>query len=162
MKLTIDITREDYADFNKFHFMQTRLNRTILTGVLAVLILEYILNRDGFDLTATIISSLVCIVFYCWAIYRSLNRTKNIPDNDGTILGPKEMEFGDDKITYSTKNSQGTCEWTSIKYLKESSKAFYLYMDANMAMIIPKRTFMTDTALEDFRKLVGTKVTKKK
>lgn len=159
MKFTVDITREDYSDFNKFHFMKTRLNRTILTGLLTVIVLEYLLNRNEFDLTVTIISSLACVLVYSWAIYRSLNKTKKIPDNDGTILGPKEMEFADDKISYSSKNSQGTCEWTSIKFLRESSKAFYLYMDTNMAMLVPKRTFTTDNELEDFRKIISRKVT---
>jgi len=115
MKLTIDITREDYSDFNKFHFINTKLKRTIFTGLLTVILLEYLLNRTQFNLTATIISSIACIAIYYWAINRSLNKTKNIPDNDGTILGPKEMEFADDKISYSTKNSQGTCEWSEIK-----------------------------------------------
>jgi hypothetical protein len=158
MKLTIDITREDYSDFNKFHFMNTKLKRTIFIGLLTVILLEYLLNRTQFDLTATIISSIACIVIYFWAINRSLNKTKNIPDNDGTILGLKEMEFADDKISYSTKNSQGTCEWSSIKYLKESSKAFYLYMDTNMALLIPKRTFTTENELEDFRKILNKKI----
>ena len=159
MKLTIDISREDYSDFNKFHFMNTKLKQTILYGVLLVIVLEYLLNRNEFNLTATIISSIGCLGVFWWAINRSLNKTKNIPDNDGTILGQKEMEFGDDKITYTTKNSQGTCEWASVKYLKESPKAFYLYMDANMAMLVPKRTFGTEDELEEFRNIINKKVT---
>jgi Ca2+/Na+ antiporter len=158
MKLTIDITREDYSDFNKFHFIKTKLKRSILIGLLTLISMEYFVNRDHFDLTLTIIISIVCIVVYCWATYQGLNKTKNTPDNDGAILGPKEMEFGDDKISYATKNSQGSYDWTSIKYLRESSKAFYLYVDTNMAMLVPKRTFGNENELEDFRKIISKKV----
>ena len=160
MKLTIDITREDYSDFNTFHFLKTRLTRTLLTGLLTLVAVEYLINRNQFDLGLTIFSSIVCIVVYFWAVYRSLKKTKNIPDNDGSILGPKHMEFADDKIYYSTKNSQGNCEWSSIKYLKENSKAFYLYMDANMAILVPKRIFVNSDDLNSFRKIINSKVTR--
>ena len=158
MKLIVNITREDYSDFNKFHFLKTRLNRTIIIGLLTVIILQYLLNRPEFNLIATVISTIACIVIYIFMIYRSLNRTKNIPDSDGTILGQKEMEFKDDRIIYSTKNSQGTCEWASIKSLKENSTAFYLYMDTNMAMLIPKRSFISNQEQENFRKLIRQKI----
>lgn len=161
MKLTIDISRQDYADFNKFHFLKTKLKRTLITGALTVIILQLFLNREQFDLTATIISSVACILVYVFAINRSLNKTKSIPDNDGTILGQKEMEFAEDKIIYKTANSEGSSDWTTIKKLEESSKAFYLYMDTNMAMLVPKRVFKDKSDEEIFKTLIRQKINAK-
>lgn len=158
MKLTIDISRQDYADFNKFHFFKTRLKRTVITGVLTVILLQLFLNRQQFNLTATIITSATCVVVYVFAINRSLNKTKSIPDNDGAILGQKEMEFAEDKIFYKTANSEGSSAWTTIKKLEENSKAFYLYMDTNMAMLVPKRVFKDKSDEETFKTLVKRKI----
>ncbi|MFI5218853.1 MAG: YcxB family protein [Bacteroidia bacterium] len=158
MRLQIDITRQDYSDFNKFHFRQTKMKRTIIIGMLTVIIVQLFLNREQFDLIATIISTIVCIVVYVFMINRSLNKTKNIPDNNGTILGEKEIDFTDDKIIYKTRDSQGSSNWNTIKNLKESPKAFYLYMDTNMAMLIPKRVFKDTNETEEFRKLVNRKI----
>lgn len=158
MKLTFDISRQDYADFNKFHFLKTKLKRTVITGVLTVVLLQFFLNREQFDLTATIISSIVCVLFYFFAINRSLIKTKNVPENNGTILGQKEIEFTEDKIIYKTANSEGSCAWSTIKKLEESSKAFYLYMDSNLAILLPKRVFKDFSEEETFKKLVRQKI----
>ena len=158
MKLTIDISRQEYSDFNKFHFIKTRLKRTIITGVLTVIILQFFLNREHFNLTATVVSSIACVLVYGFAINRSLNKTKSIPDNDGAILGQKVMEFTEDKITFKTTNSEGSSDWRTIKKLEESSKAFYLYMDTNMAMLVPKRVFKDKSDEDAFKILVRQKI----
>lgn len=158
MKLTFVISRQDYADFNKFHFFKTRLKRTVITGLLTVIIMQLFLNREQFNLTATIFSTAVCLAVYVFAINRSLNRTKSIPDNDGTILGRKEIEFTDDRIFYKTANSGGSGAWTTIKKLEEYSKAFYLYMDTNMAMLVPKRVFKDKSEEETFKTFVIQKI----
>lgn len=161
MKLTFDITRQDYLEFNKFHFFDTKLNRTIITGASTVVILQLFLNREQFNWTATVISSIACILVYIFVINRSLNRTKNIPKKNGTILGQKEIEFTDDKITYKTSNSEGSSDWSAIKVLKESSKAFYLYMDTNMAILVPKRVFNNTIEEAEFRNLINRKINNK-
>jgi hypothetical protein len=158
MKLTIDISRQDYVDFNKFHFYKTHLKRTVITGIVTVILMLFILNRRKFDMTLSLVSSIGSMLVYTLAIYWNLNRTKNIPNNDGTILGEKNFEFTEDKIIYKTVNSEGSSSWSSIMKFEESSKAFYLYMDTNMAMPIPKRFFKDKTEEDAFRTLVRQKI----
>ena len=158
MKLTIDISRQDYADFNTFHFLKTKLRRTVITGTLTLIILQLFLNRKQFDLTMTVVSSIFFVCVYVFAINRSLNKTKSIPDNEGTILGQKDVVFAEDKITYKTENSEGSSNWKTIKKLEESSKAFYLYMDTNMAMLVPKRVFKDKSDENAFKTLVRKKI----
>ncbi|MCC5916615.1 MAG: YcxB family protein [Cryomorphaceae bacterium] len=158
MRLTIDISRQDYADFNKFHFFKTKLKRTVMVGALTIIFLQLFLNREQFDLTLTVISSIVCVIVYVFVIYRGLNKTKSIPNNDGAILGQKEVEFAEDKIIYKTANSEGSSDWTTIKKLEESSKAFYLYMDANMAILVPKKVFKDKADEDAFKTMVRQKM----
>jgi len=158
MKVTIDISRQDYAEFNKFHFFRTKLKKTIIVGILSVIFLQLLLNLEQFELTATIISSVAFVLLYVFGIYRSLNKTRSIPENDGTILGQKTIEFAEDKIAYKTSNSEGSYNWSTIKKLEESSKAFYLYMDTNVAMLVPKRVFKNKLDEEKFKTLVGQKI----
>ncbi len=157
MKIVTDITRQDYFEFNRYHFLQTRLTDSVLMGILILFVLQLLLNWESFKFTTTIVSTIVFVIIYGISIISSLNKTKYIPENNGAILGVKEFEFTENSIFYKTNNSQGTYQWTSIKHLKESPKAFYLYADANLAMLVPKRTFKDTAELEDFRNLITRK-----
>ena len=63
-----------------------------------------------------------------------------------------------DKITFKTTNSEGSSDWKTKKKLEESSKAFYLYMDTNMAMLVPKRVFKDKSDEDAFKILVRQKI----
>lgn len=158
MKLSFEINREDYADFNKFHFLKTRLKRTILTGTITILALQLILNKDDFNLTATTISTLVCIILYFLIYYVFLNNTKNIPSDNGTILGQRDMEFADNEIRCKTDTSNTTSAWTTIKTLEKGRNSFYLYVDTNMAYIIPKRIFSSIDQQDKFEGFIMDKI----
>ncbi len=160
MKLNIDITREDYADFNKFHFMKTRLKQSIIAIVCTLLIVQYFLNSDGFDLMRTTVSSLFGIVVYIFILYRSYVVIKRIPLENGYILGKKEVEFTEERYFYKTRNSEASTGWDAIKSIEEGKTAFYLFMDTNMAMIIPKRTFKDESEMCYFKDLVTRKIQK--
>jgi hypothetical protein len=158
MKLQVEITRQDYSDLNKFHFVHTRLKKTIIMSILILCFSQFILNYQHFDLIVTIISTILFVAAYSFGIIRSLNKTSNIPDKNGSILGTKDFEFTDDKIIYKSQNSEGSNDWSKIRNLQEGKKAFYLYMDTNMAILIPKRIFKDNTEMTEFRDLVNKKI----
>ncbi len=158
MKLIIDISRDDYADFNKFHYLKYNLKRTILYPVLALIFILYYVNREGFNLTSTLITPFIFVIVYVLSINRTINRTKKIPNNDGAILGEKEYEFSDDIISYKTNNAEGSLNWSTVLKLEESTNAFYLYMDTNMALIVPKRVFKDQAEEEAFKNIVKGKI----
>lgn len=158
MKLIYDITRQDYADFNKFHFFSTQFKKRVILLLLLLVILQLALNFEEFDIKMTLFSSIIAILVYYFVILIVLKRTKNIPDNAGAILGQKELEFTEDRISFKTANSEGSSEWRTMKKLEESSTAFYLYMDTNMAMMVPKRAFDNKSNEDEFRELVLRKI----
>lgn len=158
MTIEIDINRQDYSDFNKHHFVKTRLTRTIITGVLTIVILEWFLNKGTFDMTATVISATVCGLVYVFLIFRQLQNTKNIPKDDGTILGKKSLQFNDNEIICKAIDSTTDLKWTTVKSIDDGKSAFYLYLDTNMAIIVPKRHFTNDKEQKQFVDLVKTKI----
>jgi hypothetical protein len=158
MKFIVDFTREDYADFAKFHFRKKSLVKIIIFFVVFIALLQLYINRDGFSLNRTIYSSLAGAIAAFIMMYISLNNTKNIPKDDGTILGEKEMEFNEEGISYRMANAEGSQRWQSIKSLEESSKAFYLYMDTVMAIAVPKRVFKDKIEEAAFRDMVKQKI----
>ncbi|TCD11251.1 YcxB family protein [Pedobacter frigidisoli] len=155
MTITIDITRQDYYELNKFHFKQTKLKNTIIIGIVVTTLILFFVNKDGFDITITLLIIIVCSFGIILGINRNLKSTKNLPDEQGSILGERVIQFTDDKISYKMKNAQGINEWDSVKSLKESSTAFYLYLDTAVAIIIPKRYFEDADQIKDFKILVN-------
>ena len=115
MKLEFEITRKDYVDFNKFHFIKYRLKRSALTIAIVLIVLQLILNGDHFSLGSTIFSTMAALLVYFGIIYFALKNSKKIPSEGGSILGKREMEFLEDKITYKSETSEGSRTWASIK-----------------------------------------------
>ena len=152
MKLEIEITRQDYVDFNTFIFFKTRVWRTVLTGIIGLVVMQVLINlsRTHIDMGGLIVSSAFYIAAYCFLIYRGLLKAKKAPQADGSILGHKVVEFTEDGISAKDKDSQSQYNWSAIKSIEESKKAFYLFIDTNMAMVIPKRSFENEFERQSF------------
>lgn len=160
MTIEIDITREDYSDFNIHHFVKTRLLRTVLTGIATIILMEYLLNRDGFHLIATVVSVFVCIIIYVVLIVTQLQKTSNIPKDGGTILGIKILQFNEDSIICKASDSTTDFKWSLISRIDNGKKAIYLYLETNMAIIIPKRYFSTESEQIEFIEFVNKRINK--
>jgi YcxB-like protein len=152
MKLEIEITRQDYVDFNVYHFLKARLTNAIMVGTTGLIFLQFIFNKDktAIHLDVLIVSSLLYIIFYALILYYSLDRTRKIPDDKGPTLGKKELEFTTEYFRCKDKDSMCQYNWTVIKNMGESKKAYYLFIDANMAIIIPKRYFPDKNQEKEF------------
>lgn len=153
MKLEIEITRQDYFDFNVYNFIKTRLPKTILVCVTGLIFLQFMLNKDeiGIDWMRVLISSLFYLILSFLYLYYILNKTRKVPNKNGAILGKKEYVFTDEYISYKGKDSTGQYNWSAIKTLGESKKAFYLYVDVIAAFVIPKRYFIDKAQEQEFK-----------
>jgi hypothetical protein len=160
MKIEIDITRQDYLNFNLFHFRKKSLVRTGIIGLIGLIILQYEINKEkeSVSIIAVLISSIIYILIFSLIMYFSLVRSKSVPKDNGSFLGEKLYDFGDDHISFSDKDSDGRFQWHAIKSLAEDSKAFYLYLDTIMALVIPKRYFVDKFQENAFRNYVQSKL----
>ncbi len=159
MKLVVDITREDYADFAKHHFMKNGLRKSIIMYSIAYIIIQlYFLINYGINLFAIIFSTVIFWLTCFLLIYFRLKSTKKIPLKDGSFLSDTEYIFLEEKILYKSKDSEGSLNWSIIKRFDNGKKAFYLYTDSLIAYVIPKRVFQNEEEMIVFRNLVERKI----
>ncbi len=159
MKLETEINRQDYMDFNKFHYYKTSLKKTNYTFFIGFAVFQLFLNRHGFDMFATIIATIVGLIFLYYAMNYNFTNTKKIPMDDGAILGKSDIELTDESLIMKNKNSFSNYDWAAIKSIENGKTALYLYLDTNMAIIIPKRHFKNELEEDDFTDFVEARIT---
>ena len=160
MRLQVDITRQDFLDFNIHHYKKNQMTSTIVTGTIGLLVVLFLLHRDktSLDFGVIGITIFVYVISYFLILKYLLKRSKNIPQEHGALLGVKEFNFGDERIEYADKNSSGQYLWSAITKISESKNALYLFLDSNMAIVIPKRSFRDKGHEEDFKSHVGKRI----
>lgn len=153
MKLQVEITRQDFSDFMMHHYVQNRLGKTIATGLAGLIVLMYFSNKDeaSIDWVINLITAVVYIIIFSALIYFPLRNSRKVPAENGAFLGVKEYDFAENEILCADKDSSGRYSWSAVKKLTESKKAFYLYVDNNMAFVIPKRALHDKAGVEAFR-----------
>jgi hypothetical protein len=151
MKLTVEISRKDYADFNKFHFIKIRMKRSVFTAGLIFLFFMIYLKEDG--IWIALAYSLFSVALYILLLYIALSRTGKVPKDDSSILGRREMEFGEKDISCITENSSSNHNWKLVKNFEQGKNAYYIYVDVNMVYIIPKRYFETEESRKSFEEM---------
>jgi hypothetical protein len=158
MKLQIEITREDFLNFNVDHFLKTQLKKTILFAVLGLLVLQIAIHRDkvSLDLTAIAVSTVMFSSIYFLILYFQLQRSKRMPTDDGSILGWKTLDFSEEGLSYSDRASNGIYRWDAIKSIVKTKNAVYLYIDAHMAIMIPSRFIATENLKNEFQSILDT------
>lgn len=155
MNVHVDISRQDYADFNKAHFFRTRFLRSLATVCITLLVLQFVLyNQYKPSVLNIIVSSLVFIVIYACLVYYRLEGTRNVPVENGSILGKREFLFNDEGITCKAGTNTSHSTWATVKKFYAGKTAFYIYVDTNMAYIIPRRDFTGPEQQSEFITLV--------
>jgi len=76
MNVAVDITGQDYADFNIFRFLKHQLTRTIMVTLLAIAGVQYLLYSNTTGISPVIITLAVSVVFCFYLVYYRLNKTK--------------------------------------------------------------------------------------
>jgi len=143
MKIEIEITRDDYLSFNLYHFRKRNLVKTIITGLGGLLILQLAvnINNSSVNIETILMTTFLYVSIFSLLMYMNLVKTKGIPKDGGAFLGWKKYDFADDYILFQDKDSDGRFQWNVIKSVEEDRKAFYLYIDNILAIVIPKRYF---------------------
>jgi len=161
MKMEIEITEEDHADFNRFYFVRSKLKSSVFVAFAALIILEIFLNKDGLHLLATVISSLTLVVLYFALIYVAMAATKKVPASEGTVLGTRKIEFTDEGIRCSTHDKSTLSKWSDIKKIEQGFSALYIYTNGGHAYIIPKRYFTGRKEQDEFEASIKEKIGKR-
>jgi hypothetical protein len=85
------------------------------------------------------------------------NEQKKIlePKENGFVFGPTVYEFTDEGINIKKDNSESFTRWDTVENVFNAKEYFYIFVDHNLAYIIPKRTFLSQEKLNEFQSLLN-------
>ncbi len=86
-----------------------------------------------------------------------LNEQKKIlePKENGFVLGPTVYKFTDKGICIRKDNNESFTRWDTVEKVFDAKEYFYIFIDHNLAYIIPKRTFLSSEKLQEFVSLLN-------
>ncbi|WP_207420246.1 YcxB family protein [Desertivirga brevis] len=159
MEISVEITKEDYLNFNKFYFQKKKSKqRYIRTGIFSVLLALLVRADYTFDLEAFILITIGTFVFQLLMLQVFLPPLMKLmghtPAKNGSILGKRVFRITDEGITEESENSTSFHKWKSVKSVDENDRSLFIFVDTIAAYIIPKRYFENDEHLASFSKLV--------
>ncbi len=156
MDVTIDITRMDYWEFNKYAILNiAKYRNNFLFSMISVPLLSFIIMLFiKLPFTYSLISSLVLgALADLLLIYFSKKAIMKFHDDGEGFLGRHVIKIGSDGLTESTSVNQSFHSWKGIKLIKQNENYIFIFIDKAIAHIIPKRCFSSKKEAEDFYNL---------
>jgi hypothetical protein len=85
------------------------------------------------------------------------NEQKKIlePKENGFVFGPTVYEFTDEGISIKKDNNESFTRWDTVEKVFDAKEYFYIFIDYNLAYIIPKRAFLSSEKLQEFLLLLN-------
>src|SRR6185503_7263853 len=141
MEVNIEITRSDYADFNRYYFLKKGLKKRIYIVILVAFLLPLIGNaRKPFSITAyfsmVIIAGLMFGILYLGGMMLVMSRTGRLPSDKGSILGKKKFIISGEGITAESENGKTFTMWTGIQSVSENKNSIFIFCDTIAAFVI--------------------------
>jgi len=162
MEITIDLTRDDYADFNEYYARKGE-NKLFLFAILAIIATTLFLNRgESFDLTkfiATFLFASILVVLIYFGILGLIKKTaKKMPLKNGYFLGKKKICITEEGLYSESEGANTLQKWNGIKSIEENENSIFLFVDSIAAYVIPKRFFKSEEEKQIFIKKIEEKV----
>lgn len=158
IELTYTISREDFWEFNKLCLERRRgrrFNVPVFVGsAVSVALLLWALNAQipwEFVVGLVVLAALTCLPFKGLA----KRRIMRLPLDEGTTLGEHFLRIGPEGVFSKTMVSEGIYRWSGIKDVAQTKDHIFMFTDAHMAHIIPKRAFANQSDAEAFVNLAN-------
>lgn len=165
MEIRVQLTRQDYLEFNKFVFLRSRMKRNIIIALIFTISWIVYLNYNQPFYFLMLLIELVAFSLF-WAIFIlasywvTLARVKKIPDENGEILGEKTYKFDDEGLKQISVNGESFTRWNAIKSIEVNKNYIFLFVDKIVAYVIPKRVFEDSVEMTSLIDFVKTKTSK--
>jgi hypothetical protein len=165
MKIEFELTKEDYINFNLYHFCSSAAQKrsiTIQRYILPLVVVAAPFITTGFSSLPSRDSLLFVTIFYAiwvafylkyykWRLARWINKNLDKGKNKG-ILGEHSILFSDTEIVEVNDYNEMKTQWDGVEGVVETKDYIYIYNSAVTAYIIPIRAFVSMEAKEEFRK----------
>ncbi len=153
MKIQTDITRQDYVAFCRFvarnKIRAHRLARWVVALVAAVsigLVLYWSgLVTDGLSFVAGFISVIL------WFMIISRVQVFRVgPADNGFILGKRNVSLEETGIRVVSEKHEFLYRWSAVRDVEVTDQHLFIMVDSNAGIIIPLRTFVSESERKQF------------
>ncbi|MGB5288524.1 MAG: YcxB family protein [Ignavibacteriaceae bacterium] len=162
MKINVQLNSKDFKLYNaaaiKFWSKKKKRKFNLVDAVLYVglffILLFYALgsclNINWFHFLIGILVGIILLLML-------LNEQKKIlePKENGMVYGPTAYEFTDKGIKVEKINSESFTKWEAVEKVFNTNEYFYIFLDHNLAYIIPKRYLLPSEKLNEFVALIN-------
>lgn len=162
MQLNFTITRTDFRNYNLHYHLVKNLRKRIFSVLLFYLLLFLYVNyRDpNFDV---FIFSMILIgygIFYFFAFFITAFLSARRLRENSPYLGEKTITFNETGFNCSDKFGTADMNYSAFQNYHESKNYFYLYLEFNQAIAIPKRCFSSFDDQKKFIEFIKPKIGK--
>lgn len=154
MKITIDLTKEDYWQLNKFvMFHIPKYRNPLMITIISLPIIIIALFRLVLDYSwaASIIIGILVSVLSTFYMIFSIKRKvmRLVKTNDG-IVGEHVIELNGEGLYESTKYNNTHYSWKGIEDIKSDKDYLYIFVNHIQGINIPKRAFADEEQEQAF------------
>lgn len=167
-KFDIELTEQEYFDFNWYHAVESptgKKNLRLILIIYAVMFLclgAYLWYRTDpvFSVTFTTIIAVICFLRKNTWLKRSINNNLKRMKKEGKLPYEEKctVEFYDTYWYEKSDESELKVNYSMIEKLCEANESFYIYFSAIQANIIPFKVFTTEEEKAAFKAFIESKI----
>jgi hypothetical protein len=143
------------------HAPQFRMVRwlrwVLLIPVILVLVLALlaalVLDTKEQDFSLTLVGACIgttALVFF-WPQFIRWRLSKSLSRNDQRkLLSPRKLVINPISFDFTSDDATSSIRWSAIDRIEASERHAFVFVSSNVAHIIPRRAFASESAYEDF------------
>ncbi|HSY49036.1 MAG TPA: YcxB family protein [Thermoanaerobaculia bacterium] len=140
--MTIEYTNtlNDLVRFNLYHASRRVLNWVIIVGAALFLSRTSPSDQPGGRVAAFLIFA-ICMSLVLFGATALISCVSYMPSKNRGILGKHRLTLTAETLAEETPVSEGTWSWVGIQKVSRNSAYVFIYVQQNMAHIVPARSF---------------------
>jgi len=145
MKIEVNITRKDYGEFNQFYFLKKGIiARNKWLFIILFLFILFLRNiRNNLNIVSFVkdifIDLVLLFIIYKLLIYVVVKIAEKTSIDNGAVVGKRTYTLTEEELIEESNVNRNHQKWSSILSLDENKNLIFLFIDNNVAYIIPKR-----------------------
>jgi hypothetical protein len=146
-------TLADLVRFNLYHASRRVLNWVIIVGGALFLSRTIPSNQPGVRVAAFFIFA-VCMILVLFGAAALISCVSYMPSKNRGVIGKHRLTLTAEALTEETAVSQGTWSWAGIPNVSRNSAYVFIYVQQNMAHIVPRGSFPNRAEADRFYQFV--------
>ncbi|WNC71002.1 YcxB family protein [Thalassotalea psychrophila] len=165
MNIEVNLTEEDFVQFNKYALKKVLSSKTttilcllqnIASGAvfgLVVMTIFKMLEGKSHSMWNTALFSVATLFFLYLIIIKvqqAIYMKKMLPNKDGLVLGSKKIELLENGIKEESQLGYNFYNWKAVVSIEEDKNTVYVFLDKAIALIFPNSSFSSEEEKLDF------------